>query len=93
MKKYKLVLSSRFKKDLKQCVRRNLDISKMDYVVEMLISGKKLPGKHRDHNLTGNWSTHRECHIEPDWLLMYRIENDLLVLTLTRTGTHSDLFG
>ena len=93
MKKYKLVLSSRFKKDLKQCVRRNFDISKMDYVVEMLISGKKLPEKYRDHNLTGNWSTHRECHIEPDWLLMYRIENDLLVLTLTRTGTHSDLFG
>jgi len=93
MKKYKLILSSRFKKDLKQCVRRNFDISKMEYVVEMLISGKKLPEKYRDHNLTGNWNTHRECHIEPDWLLMYRIENDLLVLTLTRTGTHSDLFG
>ncbi len=93
MKKYKLVLSSRFKKDLKQCVRRNYDIARLDYVVEILISGNKLPEKHRDHNLTGNWNTHCECHIEPDWILMYRIDNDLLVLILTRTGTHSDLFG
>jgi len=93
MKRYELVLSSRFKKDLKQCVKRNLDIAKMDHVVEILMSGKKLPEKYRDHNLTGSWNTHRECHIEPDWLLLYRIDNDLLLLTLTRTGTHSDLFG
>ncbi len=93
MKKYELVLSSRFKKDLKQCVRRNFDISNLDYVVEILISGNKLPEKYRDYNLKGNWNTHRECHIEPDWILMYRIDNDLFVLILTRTGTHSDLFG
>ncbi len=93
MIKYKLVLSSRFIKDLKQCVKRNFEISKMENVVEILLSGNKLPDKYQDHSLTGNWNTHRECHIEPDWLLVYRIEDDVLVLALTRTGTHSDLFG
>ncbi len=93
MKKYKLVLTSRFKKDLKQCARRNFDISKLEHVVEMLISGENLPEKYRDHYLTGNWNNHRECHIEPDWILIYLINNDLMLLTLTRTGTHSDLFG
>jgi mRNA interferase YafQ len=93
MNKYELVLSGRFKKDLKQCVKRNFEISKMENVVEILLSGKKLPDKYRDHSLTGRWKTHRECHLYPDWLLVYRIEDDILVLTLTRTGTHSDLFG
>ncbi len=92
MNKYNLVLSNRFKKDLKQCVKRNLDISKMNVVVEMLLAGKQLPEKYQDHSITGNWIGYRECHIQPDWLLVYHIEDDLLVLTLTRTGTHSDLF-
>ena len=64
----------------------------MNVIVEMLLEGKQLPEKYQDHNLTGNWIGHRECHIEPDWLLVYYIEGDLLVLTLTRTGSHSDLF-
>jgi len=55
--------------------------------------GNALPPENRDHDLTGNWRGHRECHIQPDWLLIYRIEGDVLVLTLSRTGTHSDLFG
>lgn len=55
--------------------------------------GKALPKKNKDHSLSGKWAGHRECHILPDWLLIYRIEDDVLVLTLTRTGTHSDLFG
>jgi mRNA interferase YafQ len=92
MDKYNLVLSNRFKKDLKQCVKHNLDISKMNVVVEMLLAGKQLPEKYQDYSLTGNWISHRECHIQPDWLLVYHIEDDILVLTLTRTGTHSDLF-
>ena len=54
--------------------------------------GEKLPEKNKDHELGGDWVGHRECHILPDWLLIYRIEDDLLVLTLARTGTHSDLF-
>ena len=54
---------------------------------------KPLPNKNRDHDLSGDWIGHRECHILPDWLLIYRIEDDVLVLTLARTGSHSDLFG
>ena len=93
MKRYELVLTSRFKKDLKQCIKRKYDMSKIDCVIEMLISDKELPEKYRDHNLTGDWKAYHECHIEPDWLLLYRLDDDLLILTLTRTGTHSDLFG
>ena len=62
-------------------------------MIETLAMGNTLPPENRDHALTGNWRGHRECHIQPDWLLIYRIEGDVLVLTLSRTGTHSDLFG
>ena len=61
-------------------------------VVALLAMGEPLPEKNRDHDLSGDWVGHRECHIQPDWLLIYRIEDDVLVLTLARTGTHSDLF-
>ena len=90
--KYELAITGRFKKDLKLCIKRNLDISKLESVVDTLLSGEPLPEKFKDHNLGGNWTGHRECHIEPDWLLIYYIENKVLTLTLTRTGTHSDLF-
>lgn len=92
MNKYKLILSGSFKKDLKLAVKRKRDISKLDAVVEILLSGEPLPEKYRDHNLIGNWVGHRECHIEPDWLLIYYVENDILTLTLTRTEMHCDLF-
>ena len=72
-------------------MKRGLKISLLDDVVALLAQGKVLPEKYRDHALTGNWLNHRECHILPDWLLIYRIENDVLVLTLSRTGSHSDL--
>ena len=58
----------------------------------MLANGETLPEKYHDHSLSGNWIGHRECHIQPDWLLVYYFEDDILVLTLARTGTHSDLF-
>ena len=92
MSKFSLVLSGSFKRDLKLIVKRKRDISKMATVVEMLLSGERLPEKYKDHNLSGNWAGHRECHIESDWLLLYYVEEDALTLTLTRTGTHSDLF-
>lgn len=92
MSKYRLVLSGGFKRDLKLAVKRKRDIAKMDAVVEMLLSGEPLLEKYKDHNLGGNWARHRECHIEPDWLLIYYVEDDVLTLTLTRTGMHSDLF-
>ena len=89
--KYTVKTTSQFKKDYKLAMKRNLNISLLKEVVTLLSMGEKLPEKYRDHELTGNWVGHRECHISPDWLLIYRIENDILVLTLSRTGSHSDL--
>ena len=74
-------------------MKRGLRIALLEEVVERLAMGEPLPEKNRDHALTGDWVGHRECHIQPDWLLIYRMEGDVLVLTLTRTGSHSDLFG
>ena len=73
--------------------KRGLKIELLEQVVALLAMGEPLPDKNRDHDLSGDWAGHRECHILPDWLLVYRIEDDVLVLTLARTGTHSDLFG
>ncbi len=88
-----IVWTTQFKKDYKLAVKRHLNIDLLDDIVRALSRGETLPEKNKDHALSGNWEGHRECHILPDWLLIYRIEDDLLILTLTRTGTHSDLFG
>jgi mRNA interferase YafQ len=90
--KYKLVLSGSFKKDLKRLKKRGLDISLMQTVVDSLLEGKQLEEKYRDHALEGNWKGFRECHIQPNWLLIYLREDEILTLTLIDTGTHSDLF-
>jgi len=82
--------SNSFLKDLKRCRKRNKDIGKLESIVNLLQLHKALPIKHRDHPLIGNWKDHRECHIEPDWLLIYRVKNGFLLLE--RTGSHSDLF-
>lgn len=74
-------------------MKRHLDIDLLDDIIQKPANSEQLPEKNKDHALTGNWVGHRECHILPDWLLVYRVENDLLVLTLARAGTHSDLFG
>jgi len=81
-----------FKKDLKSIVKRGYNIQMLTDVISQLASGTPLDEKYKDHPLIGNWKGHRECHITPDWLLIYRIDKDVLILTLTRTGTHSDLF-
>ncbi len=91
--KYTVKLTTQFKKDYKLALKRGLKINLLEDIVTALAMGKSLPEKNKDHALTGNWAGHRECHILPDWLLVYRIENDVLVLTLARTGSHSDLFG
>lgn len=91
--KYDIVWSSQFKKDYKRSIKRNLDINLLDDIIRKLSYGETLPEENRDHPLSGNWTGFRECHIQPDWLLIYRFDDDVLVLTLTRTGTHSDLFG
>lgn len=82
--------STKFKKDFKSCVKRDYKMSLLQQVIDTLRIPDTLPIKNRDHNLSGNYSDYRECHVEPDWLLIYRIENDELFLY--RTGTHSDLF-
>ena len=88
----KIVASNQFKKDLKLAKKRGLNIENLTKVVTILAEEKTLEDKYRDHNLTGNYRGFRECHIEPDWLLIYRIEADELELFLFRTGSHSDLF-
>lgn len=88
----KIVSSNHFKRDLKAALKRNLRLDKLENVVSLLANEEKLPAKFRDHSLTGDYSGFRECHIEPDWLLVYRIESSELELFLFRTGTHSDLF-
>ena len=90
--KYQLETTGKFKKDLKTLIKRNYDIDLLQHVVDTLLDGIPLLEKHKDHALSGNWANYRECHITPDWLLIYKIEKDVLILTLTRTGTHSDLF-
>lgn len=87
-----IVWTTKFKKDYKLAMKRHLDITLLDNIIRMLSRGEPLPEKNKDHELSGNWAGHRECHIQPDWLLVYHIDNDILVLTLTRTGTHSDIF-
>ena len=91
--KYVVKFTTQFRKDYKLAIKRGLKIELLEQVVALLAAGEMLPEKNRDHALTGNWVGHRECHILPDWLLVYRIEDDVLILTLTRTGSHSDLFG
>ena len=91
--KYIVKPTTQFKKDFKLAMKRSMKIELLEEVIAMLAMGETLPDKHKDHALTGTWVGHHECHILPDWLLIYRIEDEVLVLTLARTGTHSDLFG
>ncbi len=81
-----------FKRDYKRIVKRGYDTRLLEEVIEMLAEQKPLPEKFRDHDLTGNYKGCRECHILPDWLLVYEVNNDELILYLIRTGSHSDLF-
>ena len=84
------IATSQFRKDYKRAIKRGKDIAKLDDIIRKLATGQPLDIRHRDHALVGNWASFRECHIEPDWLLIYRIESDVLVLTLVRMGTHGN---
>lgn len=92
MTKYEIKVTNTFSKEVKKIKKRGYNLSKLEKVVEMLANGNILPEQYRDHALSGNYKGYRECHIEPDWLLIYKIQDNILVLTLSRTGTHSDLF-
>ena len=89
---YSIAETSRFKRDYRKAVQRGYNMNLLAEVITLLATGEPLPGKYRDHALIGNWKDFRECHVASDWLLIYKIEADILVLTLQRTGTHSDLF-
>lgn len=81
-----------FKKDYKRTVKRGYDMRLLEKVIELLANQKPLPEKNRDHQLSGDYAGCRECHITPDWLLIYEVADEELILYLTRTGSHSDLF-
>lgn len=88
-----LRFTAKFKKDYKRIKKQGKDIAKLESTLETLVYGESLPEAMRDHSLGGMYRGHRECHIEPDWLLIYRIDEEGLVLVATRTGSHSELFG
>ena len=88
---YDIFYGSKFKRDLKLAKKRGMDMSKIKAIIDMLKEGIVLPPENRDHNLVGNWAQYRECHITPDWLLIYKKEEKISLITLYRTGTHSEL--
>ena len=90
--KYEVKFTNQFKKDLKLAKKQNKDLNKLFDVVNVLADGGILDARYRDHDLSGDYKGTRECHIEPDWLLVYEIRNEVLVLMLYRLGTHSELF-
>lgn len=92
MTKYTIKYTTQFKKDYKLAKRQNKDTNLLQSVVALLANGHPLPERFRDHPLGGNWKGYRECHIVPDWLLIYRYDEDVLILTMARTGSHSELF-
>ena len=87
-----LVTTTQFRKDYKRVKKRGMDLSRLEAVLELLCAEEILPAALRDHPLTGNYIGFRECHIQPDWLLIYQVARETLILKLIRTGTHSDLF-
>ena len=91
--KYIVKPTTQFRKDFKLAMKRGMKTELLENVIAVLAMGEPLPERNKDHALTGYCTGHRECHIVPYWLLIYRIDDDVLVLTMARTGTHSDLFG
>ena len=89
---YEIKATGKFKKDLKTLIRRGYNMNLLDDIVTKLANGEKLLEKNKDHGLSGNYIGKRECHITPDWLLIYEVDQEVLYLYLIRTGTHSDLF-
>ena len=88
----KFKTTAQYCRDYKRIMKRGYDIDKIENVIDTLLAGKQLSGQFKDHALTGEYIGFRECHVLPDWLLIYRIDNDELVLIAFRTGTHADLF-
>ncbi len=92
MTEYQIHLTAKYKKGYKKMSRRGLNMAILDNVVKKLSHGQSLERKYKDHALKGEYKDYHECHVQPDWLLIYKIQDDILILTLIDTGTHSDLF-
>jgi len=90
---YEIELTARMKRDIKRMKKRGKDMTKLADILDLLAAGNPLPKNFRDHALTGNLKDFRECHIEPDWLLMYIVYDNVLVISATATGSHADLLG
>lgn len=90
--KYLVRWTAQYKKDVKLAKRRHYDMAELEAVIKKLARAEPLEERYRDHALEGKWQHHRELHIKPDWLLIYQIKDDVLILELSRTGTHADLF-
>ena len=91
MAKYSIHQTARFARDVRLAKKRGKNLRLLSAAIDLLAAGEALPAAYKDHALSGNWAGHRECHIAPDWLLIYYIAGETLVLTLSRTGTHTDL--
>ena len=89
---YSIITTNHYRKQVRLVHKQGKNLSKLMEIVALLANGKPLPPKYRDHKLVGNFGGARECHIEPDWLLIYRIDNNNLILELLETGSHSELF-
>ena len=86
--KYEVIYTNQFKKDLKLAKKQNKDLNKLYHIVDLLSRGMKLDLSYKDHSLIGDYKGYRECHIEPDWLLVYKIKDEIMVLSLARLGSH-----
>lgn len=93
MKKFEIVYAKQFRKDVRRLHRSGYDRKKLEHIIDMLAEGAKLPERHRNHHLKGEWAHAEECHIESDWLLIYERHERELVMVMIRTGTHAQLFG
>lgn len=89
---YEILRTTHFRKDLRRCQKQHKPIEKFKTIHELLVKGQPLPEHNHDHNLGGNWNGYRECHIEPDWLLIYKVDHEIKRIEYVRIGTHSDLF-
>ena len=89
---YKIEFTHQYLKDIKLARKRHLDESKLNNIIQLLSQGKPLPRQNKDHALTGQYTGFRECHIQPDWLLIYSTNHSIQIVRLVRTGTHADLF-
>lgn len=90
---YEIRVSSKCKKDIRRCVKQSKNTQLLKDINSLLVAGSPLPQKNKDHNLTGSWDGHRECHIQPDWLLIYKVCEEENIIQYVRTGSHSELYG